>query len=164
MNAIVRVSLPALMTALERSALTLWVGGMWAIGYLAAPVLFLSLPDPMTAGAIAGTLFRVTGYIGIVCGLVLLAGALYHGRGAGSGRWRSRVIGAMLTITLIGEFGLMPVMERLKLAAGGRLVAGSEIARQFGLMHGVSSTLFLVNSILGLLLVIRGLRPAAAGG
>jgi len=27
-----------------------WVGGMWAIAYIAAPVLFLSLPDKRWRG------------------------------------------------------------------------------------------------------------------
>jgi len=31
-------------------AATAWVGGQWAIGYLAIPVLFLTLPDKMLAG------------------------------------------------------------------------------------------------------------------
>ena len=35
-------------------AITLWVGGLWAIGYIAAPVLFSSLGDRQLAGVVAG--------------------------------------------------------------------------------------------------------------
>ena len=33
------------------------MGGLWAIGYLAAPVLFASLGDKMLAGMLAGKMF-----------------------------------------------------------------------------------------------------------
>ncbi|MGH8809748.1 MAG: DUF4149 domain-containing protein, partial [Noviherbaspirillum sp.] len=38
---------------------TLWVGSLWAVGYLVAPTLFATLPDSVLAGTIAGRLFRV---------------------------------------------------------------------------------------------------------
>jgi len=34
-------------------AITLWVGGLWAVGYLAAPMLFYNLSDRMLAGMVA---------------------------------------------------------------------------------------------------------------
>ena len=42
-------------------AITLWVGGMWAIGYMVAPVLFSSLGDRQLAGLVAGKLFSLIG-------------------------------------------------------------------------------------------------------
>ena len=45
-------------------AVTLWVGGLWAIGYLAAPVLFSALSDKMLAGMLAGRMFSLIEYIG----------------------------------------------------------------------------------------------------
>jgi len=155
---------PTLVAALEQSALTLWIGGIWTIGYVVAPVLFLSLPDRMMAGDIAGRLFRISGIIGLVCGLLLLAGAVFRDGIAAFRRWRAQALAAMLAITVVGQFGLLPVMERLKSMAGGRLIAGSPIEHRFELLHGVSSTLFLVNSVLGLALVIRGLRLPAEHG
>jgi len=37
--------------------ITLWVGALWAIGYLAAPTLFHVLDDRALAGKVAGQLF-----------------------------------------------------------------------------------------------------------
>ena len=46
-------------------SLVLWIGGMWAIGYIAAPVLFASLGDKQLAGMLAGKLFGVIAWVGI---------------------------------------------------------------------------------------------------
>ncbi len=70
--------LPGLRTLL----VTLWVGSLWAIGYLAAPTLFATLADRMLAGSIAGSLFRVEAWLSVVCGLLLLGlFGLRHGAG-----------------------------------------------------------------------------------
>ena len=44
--------------ALYSIAITLWVGGLWAIGYLAAPTLFAELSDRALARQLAGAMFR----------------------------------------------------------------------------------------------------------
>ena len=50
-----------LSEALYFILIALWVGGMWAIGYMAAPVLFASLGDRQLAGMVAGKLFALIG-------------------------------------------------------------------------------------------------------
>ncbi len=153
-----RACVSALIAALEPLALTLWVGSMWTVGYLVAPVLFQSLPDPMTAGNIAGRLFWITGYLGLACGGFLLGTIFYREGRGGFRRWRPRVVLAMLTVNLAGQFGLLPAMQRLKSLARGELVAGTPLAHRFELLHGIAGTLFLANSLLGLMLVMCGLR------
>ncbi|MDX1696976.1 MAG: DUF4149 domain-containing protein, partial [Thiohalobacterales bacterium] len=65
----------------ERIALALWVGGLWAVGLMVAPVLFAQIPDRALAGTIAGNLFMLTALLGLVCGsILLLAGILRTGR------------------------------------------------------------------------------------
>jgi hypothetical protein len=49
-----------------------WVGGLWVIGYIAAPVLFQTLSDKSLAGMLAGRLFAATAYMGMVCAMYLL--------------------------------------------------------------------------------------------
>ena len=61
----------------ERILLTLWVGGLWAIGYIAAPTLFAMLDDRKLAGALAGQMFHIISYIGLVCGTLLFISLLY---------------------------------------------------------------------------------------
>ncbi|MGD9000133.1 MAG: DUF4149 domain-containing protein [Granulosicoccaceae bacterium] len=137
-----------LFFATERLLLTLWVGGMWITGYMVAPILFAELDDRQLAGMLAGQMFTAMSYIGLACGGLLLLGGLYR---AGIRHWRTLVILVMLIIVVIGQFVLQPMMAELK--AGG-LVEGSAAAADFGKLHGISSVLFLINSLAGLALVV----------
>ncbi len=58
--------------ALQSMTATLWVGGMWAIGFIVAPLLFATLPDRAVAGLLAGKLFSLIAWIGIACALYLI--------------------------------------------------------------------------------------------
>jgi len=144
----------------ERVLLTLWVGGMWAIGYLAAPILFNVLDDRQQAGAVAGHLFTAMSYIGLACGALLLGSQFYRRTAKASSPWRLWLLIMMLVIVALGQFVLQPMMAELK--AGG-LAEGSSAAARFGRLHGIAAVLFLINSVAGLVLVIAGVRPRAAG-
>ncbi len=144
-----------LLSAFERILLTLWVGGLWITGYLVVPALFASLDNRMLAGDLAGSVFSLMSWVGLACGGLLLAGVLLRERNQGFKAWRLWVLAAMLTIVAIGLFVLQPQMQVLKAQGIG---PGSAQAIAFGRIHGVSSTLFLINSILGLLLVGMGIR------
>lgn len=143
-------------TVTERIALTLWVGAIWSIGYIAAPVLFKYSPTRMLAGNLAGEMFTAVSYIGIACAFILITGLLFKPAGHRFKQWRLWIILLMLLITLVGQFALSPMMQQLKHTG---IAEGTEAARQFGRLHGVASILFLVNSLSGLILVITGLRP-----
>jgi len=52
--------------------LALWVGGIWTIGYLVAPVLFTTLPDRGTAALVAGRLFSDSAIAGLYLGSLLV--------------------------------------------------------------------------------------------
>jgi len=141
---------------LERSVLALWVGGMWVSGYIVAPVLFRMLDDRMLAGQIAGQVFSWMSRLGLVCGAILLG--LFYMRTQGDilRSWRLWVLLSMLAIVLVGQYGLAPAMRELKQASGGALVEGMVEYRRFAQLHGISSVLFLINSLSGLLLVAYG--------
>ena len=133
----------------ERILLTLWVGGMWTVGYVVAPTLFGVLEDRQVAGFIAGHLFTTMSYIGLVCGGLLLSGSLYR---VGLKHKTNFILVLMLLLVAVGQFVLQPMMAELK-AQG--LVEGSVAAANFGKLHGVSSILFMITSIAGLILVIK---------
>ncbi|MGD8742197.1 MAG: DUF4149 domain-containing protein [Granulosicoccaceae bacterium] len=134
--------------ATERLLLTLWVGGMWITGYMVAPILFAELEDRQLAGMLAGHMFTAMSYIGLACGGLLLLGGLYR---AGIRQWRTLVILLMLSIVMTGQFVLQPMMAELKTEG---LVEGGVAAAEFGKLHGISSILFLINSLAGLVLVV----------
>jgi hypothetical protein len=134
----------------EQVLVTLWVGSLWAIGYLAVPTLFAALDDRMLAGMLAGKMFTAVSFIGLGCGTALLAMAVMASPRFPKDR-RVLLLGLMLLLVLIGEFVLQPAMAELK-AQG--LVEGSGAAARFGLLHGVASLLYLLNSICGLLLLL----------
>ncbi|MFV2059922.1 MAG: DUF4149 domain-containing protein [Gammaproteobacteria bacterium] len=138
----------------ERILLTIWIGGMWAVGYIVAPTLFALLDDRALAGSIAGRLFSIMSFVGIFCSVTLLAGQFVQfGKNCISKmHWQSWVLITMLIIILIGQFILQPMMSEMREAG---LVG--EAAKNFGRLHGVSSVLFLINSLGGLVLVVFGL-------
>jgi len=146
---------PSRFNVVEQILLTLWVGGMWAIGYIAAPVLFHVLDDRHMAGELAGPMFSAISYIGLACGTMILMGLFYSEEGRCLRSWRCWIVLAMLLLVAVGQFALHPLMNEIK-AQG--LVEGSELMKKFGQLHGISSLLFMVTSILGLVLVIFGLH------
>jgi len=142
-------------------AITLWVGGLWAIGYVAAPVLFSGLGDRQLAGMIAGKLFALIGWVGLGCAGYLLIFLLARLR---SRFFRSAVfwlVLLMLLMTVASQFGIQPLMAQLKADALSREVMESVLRDRFATWHGASSILYLMQSLLGLWLVVwvnRGLK------
>lgn len=130
----------------ERILLTLWVGGLWAIGFIAAPILFAVLEDRALAGTLAGEMFRALAWLGLVCGSLLL---LFHRLSPGRPSWRLWVLVAMLLLILVDRWLLAPMIAELRTEG---LTGSTEFAR----LHGAASTLYLVNCLAGLALVAFG--------
>ncbi|MBN3730935.1 DUF4149 domain-containing protein [Burkholderia sp. Tr-20390] len=134
-----------------------WVGSLLTIGYAVAPVLFKTL-ERMTAGSVAGQLFRIEAILGVVCGVLLLALSNQQVRRGSSEYRRVRwIVAAMVLCVLVGYFALQPFMNALRVAAmdAGTDIANSPYASRFGMLHGVSSVFYLVESVLGLMLIWR---------
>lgn len=141
--------------------LTLWVGGLWAIGYLVAPTLFASLADRQLAGLLAGKLFLLIGWVGLVCAFYLLGFMLVRIGKAAFKRLSFWFILLMLVLTAAGQFGIHPLLNQLKADALPREVMESVLRDRFVTWHGISSILYLIQSVLGLLVVViagRGLK------
>ncbi len=147
--------LPRHLAALS---ITLWVGGMWMLGYVVVPALFKTLPDRQLAGMIAGQLFTLLAYIGIGCALYLLVYQLNRFGRSALQRTTFRIVVAMLLLVLIGQFVLQPVLAGLKVQALPLDVMQSAFAAQFKTWHAVSGTLYLIQSLLGIVLVIGSSR------
>lgn len=150
-----------LVDALYIIVITLWVGGLWAIGYLVAPVLFASLGDRQLAGVVAGKLFALIGWVGLGCAAYLLFFLVlrWGGRFFKSGVFWLVLVMALMT--LASQFGIQPLMVQLKADALPREVMESVLRDRFVAWHGISSILYLVQSLLGAWLVVwssRGLK------
>lgn len=146
-----------------RLLIVIWVGSLLTIGYAAAPTLFATL-ERVAAGAVAARLFRIEAVLGVVCGVLSLAlGNLLVKRGAPGYRPLRWLVAGMLLCVLIGYFALQPFMEALRTAAleAGVDVGHSVYATRFGALHAASSAIYLIESLLGLMLVWR--MPVADG-
>ncbi|WP_148716783.1 DUF4149 domain-containing protein [Chitinolyticbacter meiyuanensis] len=133
----------------------LWIGGMWVIGILVAPVLFKTLGGN-AAGAVAGQLFRAIGWIGIVAGLYLFVYLLWlDGLRAFKEAKLWLVIG-MLVCTLVNQFAVFPIIAGIKPgishAATGMFGGGLEQ------WHTISALIYLVQSVFGAFYVWRDAR------
>lgn len=150
-----------LADALYHLAITFWVGALLAIGYLAAPTLFAQLADRTLAGSLAGEMFRWVAWLGIGCAVYLLLFLMVR---RGLGVFKSLVfwlVLLMLAMTIAGYFGIAPILAELKVDALPRQVMESALRDRFSTWHGISSGLYLVESLLGMLLVViqaRGKR------
>ena len=136
---------------------TFWVGSLWTIGYIVAPVLFSTLPDRVLAGTVAAQLFRIEAWISVICAVLIMA-LLAVDKQNGQTRQRKFVFaiaGAMLVCTLIGYFGLQPLMAALRDTAGPGGVMDSDARTNFGILHGVSATIYLTQSLLGIALILK---------
>ena len=137
-----------LLPAAERILLALWVGALWVSGFMVAPLLFAELDDRALAGSIAGSLFTLTSYLGLLCSALLL---IINGLTVRAANWRAVVIVIMLLLVAIGQFVITPMVADLR-------VQGLTDSARFGQLHGIASVLFLITSVLGLVLVAAGQR------
>ena len=127
----------------ERLLITLWVGGLWTVGFIVAPMLFNSLEDRALAGALAGNLFQIMSYIGLVCGALLLLGNQFRYRRV---NWRTYVLLLMLLLVILNEFLVSPFIASLR-------QTDAVTSSTFAMAHGTASVIFLITSLLGLFLV-----------
>lgn len=136
----------------------LWVGSLLAVGYLVAPAIFSTMSDRQAAGMVAGSIFKLEAYLSlIVCiGLMVLANLLVN-RGLNQFRLIRWLLLAMLLCSLAAAFVFIPWMNTLRDSAldQGMPVMLSPSATLFGRLHGASSILFMLQSLLGIFLVWR---------
>jgi hypothetical protein len=133
----------------------LWAGSLWTIGYVVAPTLFLSLHDNVQAGTIVGFLLRSEAWLAIACAIILYLLVRFSKLEPARKRTLSLLIVAMLACALVIYVGVQPVMAKLKEAAGAAGLAGTPQGRQFGILHGVSQLMYLVESVLAGVLLVK---------
>ncbi|MFM9835239.1 MAG: DUF4149 domain-containing protein [Methylophilaceae bacterium] len=134
--------------------ITLWVGALWMTG-VSAYMLFQALSDKQMAGNLAGKLFEIVSYVGIASALFLLIQRLLE---FGTGALRQSYFWAvfvMLLLVFAGHFGIQPLLAQLKTSALPNDVMHSVFASRFSTWHGIASVAYLVECLLGLVLVLK---------
>ena len=136
----------------------LWAGAMISIGYIVAPTIFATLSDSQVAGMVAGSLFRIEGVISLVLGAALMVFAnLLVKRGLNAYRNVRWYLLGIVICSMAIAFVLQPMMNALREEAlsKGFPVMLSPLAQTFGRLHGLSSVFYLLESLLGLVLLWR---------
>ncbi len=131
----------------------LWAGSLWTVGYLVAPTLFATLADRVLAGTVAASMFRSQAWLSIACALLLLVMLQMKMVEPKPRRTLMALALAMLLCTLAVHFGLQPMMGALREAAGPGGVMESAAKSRFGMLHGISSVIFMAQSLLAGVLV-----------
>ncbi|MEI2417511.1 DUF4149 domain-containing protein [Orrella sp. JC864] len=137
------------MSTVTRILAALWCGSLWSVGLLVAPALFATL-GPAQAGQVVAVVF----FYQAVAGLAAAAVMLLLDRMAGGGTLGPAGRKAALLMAVgvgLGYFGLKPLMDHGRaLAAAGQAVPAWA---DFGMLHGVSTVIYLLVALLGLRLV-----------
>jgi len=154
-------------------ALGIWIGSLVFFGAGVASIVFSPglLPDRTTAGALNSAILGRLGIVEIVCGVLLLAGALYM---AVRGRtWMNWVV-LLLGIAMLGTAAyytniLYPQMDALRLSIGNFDHISSEkmaLKEAFDQGHVLYSSLVkgvllagIVSLILHTIYLVRGANP-----
>ena len=146
-----------LLRTLLYLALIVWLGAEIFFPIVAAVTFSTLQADTHTAGTIVGDLLRILHGIGLVAGLVSLAllalapaWAVYKPRAVLA---PMVLILLMLACTVYSKYGIIPAMERDRLAAGGAIDLQDRTnpaVSDFNKLHGRSEHVELVILLLGL--------------
>ena len=143
-----------LADSLALVAVALWVGGLWATGYM-AKLSFDTLNNNALAGMLAGKFFSVIAYVGIACAIFLLLHRLASFGASALKQAFFWVTLVMLILTVGSHFGIQPILQSLKAQAMPKEVMESMFRSRFVAWHGISSVVYLIQSLLGLVLVLQ---------
>lgn len=143
-----------MLARLNLIVVTLWVGALWTTG-LTAYLLFDTLQDKQLAGSLAGKLFTIVSYIGVVSAFYLLIQRLLDYGTASLKQGFFWAVFFMLLLILAGHFGIQPILAQLKADAMPADVMHSIFAERFGKWHGIASVAYLVQCLLGFAVVLK---------
>jgi len=149
------MSLSRMLPNLRLLLAALWAGSVWAVSYLAAPSAFAVL-DSTQAGSVVATMLTREAWLAVALA-VLLWLLVWRSDDLDSKRrrWLNRTVFGMLACSLAVYLGLQPLMAAIREAAGPAGVRASPQWGTFMALHAVSQLLYLVESVLGVVLVIK---------
>lgn len=140
--------------AAVRLAQALILGLLLVSGYVVAPILFAQLPSAAEAGRIAGVIFSMTNQ-GVMLLGVAVAAFWFKLKQGSSADWVMLVL--LLALVGINGWWVAAEIESIKQAAGpiDLLAKEDPLRQQFGMWHGVSAILHLLESLLAAVMVAK---------
>jgi uncharacterized membrane protein len=148
--------------ALRLLAMTVWVGGLIFFAFILAPLAFHVLPTAREAGSVVGGSLRVLNAVGYMCGLVFLIAAIAlwfrtDPRGRRLLPFEFLLVVAMMAATMVVQRGIIPAMERDRIATGGDIedAASDNPSREdFERLHSISERVEGAALLLGLASIV----------
>jgi len=142
-------------------ALIVWLGGEIFFPVVAAVTFTTLQPQTHLAGTIVGQLLRILHGMGLVSGMVALA-LLALAPAWGMYKPRSVLLPMALVVLMIGatvyaQFGIIPAMERDRIAAGGAIDTSDTTnpnTIHFNRLHNRSEHVEMVILLMGLVMVV----------
>lgn len=135
------------LNKLKILALSIWVGSLFIIGGLVAPVLFYKAGLTSTeAGRIAGLCFDVQSVVNLACAVVVLLVFVLEKERRPLRASRFWVLFILIVCILISQYAITPIIEQIKQTTlpdvNGRY--GAEFAK----WHGISSSVYWLQALL----------------
>ena len=150
-----------LLRTLLSLSLIVWLGAEVFFPIVAAITFTTLQPDTHTAGTIVGQLIRILHGMGLVSGMVALA---VMALAPAWGIYKPRAVLAPLALvvlmigcTVYSQYGIIPAMERDRIAAGGVIDAANSsgsITKHFNKLHNRSEFVEETVLLLGLAAVV----------
>ncbi len=145
-------------------SLVVWIGGLIFFAFVLAPTAFAVLPTSHLAGGVVGRALGKLHWIGLVSGIVFLISSLLYSRLTNGTAHvfaaRHILLCAMIALTLISQFGIIPRMDALRASLGEvRSVPIDNPERvQFDALHVWSTRVEGAVLLLGLVVVYMTAR------
>ena len=150
-----------LLRSLLYLALIVWLGAEIFFPVVAAITFQTLRPDTHTAGSIVGQLLRILHGMGLISALVMLA---LLALAPAFGLYKPNAVLApmiltvlMLGLTVYSQFGIIPAMERDRIAAGGTIDSNDQsnaITVRFNKLHNRSEQVEGAVMLLGIAAVV----------
>ncbi len=145
----------------EFLSLSVWIGSIVFLSFIAAPAAFSVLGKRDQAGALVVLVLGRMHFLGIAGGLIFLAARLVRAKTFGSlVAPAALAVVLMLLLTFVSQMGVSPRMARLKTEMGSveRTPLDNPLRIEFNKLHRVSvglETLVLFSGITALVLLVR---------
>lgn len=147
------------MKSLAAVFISVWLGVHLGFGYVVAPIMFgYDGMDKMVAGQIMGGLFHVSNYVGLVAWLWAWFALGHQVSGWHHGHIHKHTpkwIILLLILLSVNEFAVTPTLAALKAGQMPMLATLFASSTPFKLWHAISSSIHLLASVIGLILVIK---------